>query len=103
MKRNLAATVVMALAVNAAVLLALPLLGGAIETALPERPHGVSIITPPPVTEQIVREAIDLGIEHVWMQPGTESAAAIELAQRAGISVLADGPCVLVALRFRDT
>jgi len=70
--------------------------------ALPERPHGVSIITPPPVTEQIVRDAIKLGIEHIWIQPGAESERAIELAETTGINVLAGGPCVLVALRFRD-
>jgi predicted CoA-binding protein len=70
--------------------------------ALPERPHGVSIITPPTVTERIVREAAALGIEHVWMQPGAESETAIELAQQAGMNLLARGPCVLVALRFRE-
>ncbi|MEK6253993.1 MAG: CoA-binding protein [Gemmatimonadales bacterium] len=71
-------------------------------SALPERPHGISIITPPPVTEQIVQEAAALGIEHVWMQPGAESEAAVELAEQAGMNVLAGGPCVLVTLRFRE-
>ncbi len=70
--------------------------------ALPERPYGVSIITPPAVTAKVVQEAVDLGIEHVWMQPGAESPEAVELAQQAGIHLLAGGPCVLVTLRFRE-
>ena len=34
--------------------------------------HGVSIITPPDVTNKIIEEIIELGIQHVWMQPGAE-------------------------------
>ena len=62
----------------------------------------MSIITPPPVTERIIAEAAALGIEHIWMQPGAESEAAIDLAQQANMNVLAGGPCILVALRFRE-
>ncbi len=66
--------------------------------ALPERVHGLSIITPPAVTEVLVRDAIDAGIERIWMQPGAESQAAIEAAEAAGIVVIAGGPCVLIEL-----
>ena len=34
------------------------------------------IITPPEVTERLVEEAARAGVQHVWMQPGAESAAA---------------------------
>ena len=71
-------------------------------SSLPETPHGVSIITPPPVTEAVVEEAIRLGIQHVWMQPGAESPAAVERAREAGLSVIAGGPCLLVAIGFRE-
>lgn len=71
--------------------------------SLPQSVHGVSIITPPPVTERVVEEAAQLGIQHVWMQPGAESDRAVELAQQAGLNVIWGGPCILVALRFRDT
>ena len=71
--------------------------------SIPEPVDGVSIITPPGVTEKVVDEAIALGIEHIWIQPGAESPAAIERALRAGANVIASGPCVLVALGFRDT
>ncbi len=70
--------------------------------ALPEVPTGVSIITPPAITEQVVRDAHDKGAKMVWMQPGAESAAAIRIATELGMGVIAHGPCVLVSLRFRD-
>ena len=63
--------------------------------------HGVSIITPPHITESVVDEAIELGIQHLWMQPGAESDAAIAKAEAAGINVIARGPCLLVVLGFK--
>jgi predicted CoA-binding protein len=70
--------------------------------ALPVVPRGVSIITPPAVTEQVVKEAHRKGAKAVWMQPGAESPAAIATAQELGLEVIAGGPCVLVVLRFRE-
>lgn len=69
---------------------------------LPETPRGVSIITPPAVTEQVVGDAHQKGAQWVWMQPGAESPAAIATATALGLQVIAEGPCVLVALRYRD-
>ena len=84
--------------------------GGEVEglnayTDLPSIPgsiDGVSIITPPKVTEQVVAQALSLGIKNIWMQPGAESDAAIDLAEQAGANVIAGGPCILVSLRFHD-
>ena len=70
--------------------------------SVPGTIDGISIITPPKVTEQIVAQAIRLGIKNLWMQPGAESAAAVELAEQAGANVIAAGPCILVRLRFHD-
>lgn len=70
--------------------------------SLPESVDGISIITPPPVTESIVQQAIDAGIEHVWMQPGAESDDAIRAATDAGIRLIAGGPCLLVAVGYRE-
>jgi len=69
--------------------------------SLPETPRGVSIITPPPITEGIVREAADAGARFVWMQPGAESPEAIRLARERGLEVIADGSCFLVETKFR--
>jgi uncharacterized protein len=72
-------------------------------TSVPGSIDGVSIITPPRVTEEVVRQALALGIKHIWMQPGAESAQAVELANQAGANVITGGPCVLVALKFHES
>jgi predicted CoA-binding protein len=69
---------------------------------VPAQVRGVSVITRPEVTEKIVEDAAAAGVEFVWMQPGAESRAAITVAEESGLKVIADGPCVLVALGFRD-
>ena len=60
--------------------------------------HGVSIVTPPDVTEGVIDEAVALGIKHIWMQPGAEHDAAMDRAHAAGVSVIGHGPCLLVSL-----
>ena len=59
-------------------------------------------LTPPEVTERVVGDAIRHGIEHIWMQPGAESEAAIAACREAGINVIAGGSCVLVVLGYRE-
>lgn len=71
-------------------------------SALPDDVRGLSIITPPAVTEKIVSEASARGIKRLWMQPGAESARAIDLAEELGLSLIAGGPCLLVVLGFRE-
>lgn len=66
--------------------------------SLPAGIHGISIVTPPAVTESIVEEAARLGIPRVWMQPGAESPAAVARAEELGLSPIAGGPCLLVEL-----
>ena len=66
--------------------------------SLPVPVHGLSIVTPPPVTERLVEDAHAAGIRRIWMQPGAESRAAIARAEELGIDVIAGGPCVLVEL-----
>jgi len=69
---------------------------------LPDEVQSISVITPPPVTERVVDEAIRKGIKHVWMQPGAESDRAVAACEAPGISVIADGSCVLVVLGYRE-
>ena len=71
-------------------------------SALPEPARAVSIITPPKITEAVVAEAARLGIRRLWMQPGAESARALELAEEHDLSVIAGGPCLLVVLGYRE-
>ena len=69
---------------------------------LPDDVQSISVITPPPVTERVVEQAIRKGIANVWMQPGAESDAAVRACREAGINVIADGSCVLVVLGYRE-
>ncbi|MDO9079597.1 MAG: CoA-binding protein [Desulfuromonadales bacterium] len=70
-------------------------------SALPPSVKSLSMITPPQVTEKVVAAAIAHGIENIWMQPGAESATAVELCRAQGVNVIADGSCLLVVLGFR--
>ena len=69
---------------------------------IPEGVDGVSIVTPPAVSERIVEQAAELGIRHVWMQPGAESPRAAELAEQHGLSAIAGDACVLVILGYHE-
>ncbi|MBN1762726.1 MAG: CoA-binding protein [Methanomicrobia archaeon] len=65
---------------------------------LPEKPDVVDTVVPPAVTEKIVKECKALGIDKVWMQPGSESTKAIEFCEKNGIKVVHD-VCVMVKRR----
>lgn len=69
---------------------------------LPQKVQAISVITPPAVTEEIVKQAIAKGIKNIWMQPGAESPQAVALCRENGINVIADGSCLLVVLRYPD-
>eukprot|EP00730_Choanoeca_flexa_P015109 TRINITY_DN6853_c0_g2_i2.p1 TRINITY_DN6853_c0_g2~~TRINITY_DN6853_c0_g2_i2.p1 ORF type:complete len:129 (+),score=11.73 TRINITY_DN6853_c0_g2_i2:131-517(+) len=63
----------------------------------------VSIVTPPAITTSVVRELIEAGVKHIWMQPGAESEEALSAGRAAAdVRVIAEGPCVLVELGFSD-
>jgi predicted CoA-binding protein len=65
---------------------------------LPEKPDVVDTVVPPTVTEKIVKECKELGIERVWMQPGSESEHAIRFCEENNIKVVHD-VCVMVKRR----
>jgi predicted CoA-binding protein len=64
--------------------------------------HGVSIITPPPVTLKVLEDAAGAGVSRVWLQPGAESPEAIRRAEELGLKPIAGGPCLLVVLGYDD-
>jgi len=66
--------------------------------SLPKMPDVVDIVVPPKITERTVRECKDLGIEKVWMQPGSESNKAIRYCRENNIKVLY-GLCVMLERR----
>ncbi len=70
--------------------------------SLPAVPRGISIITPPKITEQVVAEAARLGVKFVWMQPGAESDEAMAIAAKNGLEAIGDGSCLLVVVGYRE-
>ncbi len=80
--------------------------GGALEgvsmaptlASLPEMPDVVNLVVPPRITEQIVREAHELGLKRIWMQPGAESGEAIAYCQEHDMQVVYDA-CAMVHRR----
>lgn len=69
---------------------------------LPNNVKSISVITPPAVTEKIVDQAIQKGIQNIWMQPGAESPLAIQKCKEHHINVIADGRCILKELNFHE-
>lgn len=69
---------------------------------IPGEPRAVSIVAPPGVAKAIVAAADQASVKHLWFQPGAEDDEAIVMAEELGIEVIAHGPCLLVALGFRD-
>jgi len=68
---------------------------------IPEKVRGISVITPPKITEQVVDAAVAAGVEYIWMQPGAESPEAVRKAGKSGLKVIADGSCFLVVAGFK--
>ncbi len=69
---------------------------------LPTEIESISVITPPEITEKIVKQAAAKGIKNIWMQPGAESPAAVKYCAGQGINIIADGSCLLVVLRYHE-
>lgn len=62
------------------------------------RPDLVITVVPPESTEAVIADCRALGIKEVWMQPGSESPAAIGEAKASGVSVIS-GACFMVQER----
>jgi len=62
---------------------------------LPEQVGGVVTVVPPAETEKIVADCTRLGILRIWMQRGSESPAAIRLAEENGLAVVHHA-CILM-------
>ncbi|MFN3527634.1 MAG: CoA-binding protein [Candidatus Altarchaeaceae archaeon] len=62
---------------------------------LPDDIEVVNIVTPPEVTEEIVKQCLKKGIKYVWMQPGAESENAIKFCKENNINVVYNA-CVML-------
>jgi predicted CoA-binding protein len=65
---------------------------------LPVVPESLSLVTPPHVSREVIRQAIAAGVKNIWLQPGAEDSQGSELARQAGLNVIDDGSCILVLL-----
>ena len=70
--------------------------------SLPSEVHGLSIITPPSVTEGLVEEAASQGITRIWVQPGAEYPGLEDRCRALELSCISGGACLLVVLGFSD-
>jgi predicted CoA-binding protein len=68
--------------------------------SLPETPQVVDLVVPPKATNQIVKDCKKLGIEKVWMQPGSESETALNFCKENNIKVTY-GVCIMVERRSK--
>ena len=55
----------------------------------------VNIVTPPSVTENILKECLQKRITRAWLQPGAESPAGIQFCHDNGIRVI-HSMCVMM-------
>lgn len=62
---------------------------------IPIKVDVVDMVVPPKITEEVVKECLKLKLMRVWMQPGSESDAAVEFCKKNGIKVIY-GACVMM-------
>jgi len=60
---------------------------------LPVKVDVVDFVVPPPVTEEILKECKELELDRIWLQPGSESEAAVAFCDENNLKVV-HGVCV---------
>ncbi len=63
--------------------------------AIPVKVDVVDFVVPPQVTEGVLKECKRLGLERVWLQPGSESEAAIAYCHANNLKVV-HSVCVMM-------
>lgn len=67
---------------------------------LPVAPDIVNIVVPPPRTRKVVERCVELGIDHIWIQPGAEDAGVLAYLDDHDVHYLANA-CIMVYARRR--
>lgn len=65
-------------------------------SALPEKPEVINMVVNPRVGEKVIEEAAALGVEYVWLQPGSHDEKLMDLIREKELQAIQ--ACVLVAL-----
>ncbi|AHB41333.1 hypothetical protein P148_SR1C00001G0542 [candidate division SR1 bacterium RAAC1_SR1_1] len=74
------------------------ILGSTSYPSLSEIPFSIDVVifvVPPIITEKIIDEAIGLGINNIWMQPGSESDVAIQKCLQHGVTIVHNS-CIMI-------
>lgn len=66
--------------------------------SLPERPTVIDMVVPAEVGSTVVDEAVGLGYDNVWLQPGAESQELLEQLETSGLDYQVDA-CIMVRAR----
>jgi len=62
---------------------------------LPVKVDVVDFVVPPSATEAILKECVKQGLNRIWLQPGSESEAAISFCRENNLKVVHD-VCVMM-------
>lgn len=62
---------------------------------LPVKVDVVDFVVPPAATEAILKECLELGLDRIWLQPGSESETAIRFCRENNLKVVHD-VCVMM-------
>lgn len=65
-------------------------------SSIPEKINVVDFVVNPSIGKAIIKEVKQLGIENVWLQPGTRSEEIDQIVSETNINMVKD--CVLVSL-----
>jgi len=62
---------------------------------IPVKVDVVDFVVPPEVTEEILKQCKELGLNRIWLQPGSESEAAIDYCHENDLKVV-HSVCVMM-------
>lgn len=65
---------------------------------IPEKPEVVVAVVPPRATDKLIDECKRLGIEIVWLQPGTYNDATLQKCKDVDIEAVY-GACIMLKLK----
>lgn len=65
---------------------------------LPVEPDIIDLVVPPSEGVKVVGQALDIGYDRIWVQPGAENPELLTILQEEGVEYLADA-CIMVRSR----
>lgn len=65
---------------------------------LPVTPDIIDLVVPSDVGVKVVRQALDIGYDRIWVQPGAESPELLRVLQEADADYIANA-CIMVRSR----